>query len=309
MKLRLLLLLLFAYLGLSCMSDKQANQTNISKISGVLPDQFNGWRVAEEDRTYTGENLHEYINGGAELYISYSVESVFARVYSKNEQPDIIVDIFDMGSSPNAFGIFSHSRETVEADFGQGSQYSAGLLQFWKDRYYISLLASPETDEAKASVQELARRIESAIPKEGGFPDILRLLPKEGLQEESVRFFHHYIWLNSHYFIAGDNILFIDDNTDAVLARYGDKGDTSILLLVRYPGEEDALRARDSFIENYLPENSDSPVVAMEDGSWTGYKIVKDIFAVVFASPNEAIVRHLLDSVSEDGKENSAHSP
>jgi len=271
------------------------NQMNLSKLTDTLPGQINGWKIAEEDHVYTAENLYEYIDGGAELYISYGFKKVFSRVYSREGNPDILLDIFDMGGSSNAFGIFSHTRETVEADFGQGSQYSGGLLLFWKDRYYISLLASPETKEAKKAVEGLARSIESAIPREGELPKLLKRLPGEGLNEASIRYFHHYIWLNSHYFVANDNILFIEENTDAVLARYGDGQNSSILLLVQYKGEEDAIRARNSFVENYMPERSDSAIAMMPDGSWTGYRIEKNILAIVFASRNESSVRRLLD--------------
>lgn len=312
MKIHFLIMLMAAiwlYTGVFCMNGNQANQTNLSNITGALPEDINGWSAGGEDRIYTSENLFEYINGGAELYISYGVEKVFNRTFAREGQPEIIVDIFDMANSSNAFGIFSHSRETVEAELGQGSQYTEGLFLFWKDRYYVSILASPETNESKATMFELARRIESAIPQEGRLPELLNLLPRERLQEESIRFFHHYIWLNSHYFVANDNILFIDDSTDAVLAKYGRKGRPSILLLVRYTNEDDANRARDSFVENYLPESSDSRVVEMADGSWTGYGAANAVLAVVFAAEDESAARELLNRSLENCTENKSHSP
>ena len=55
-----------------------------------------------------------------------------SKTYQKEGQPEIIVDLFDMGTSQNAYGVFSHARETVEQNFGQGSQYTEGLLIFWK---------------------------------------------------------------------------------------------------------------------------------------------------------------------------------
>ena len=85
-------------------------------------------------------------------------------------------------------------------DLGQGSEYAAGLLTFWKDRYYVSILAYPETPATRDIVFQLGRAIAGAIPNEGPLPPILDRLPAEGLMPETVRYFHHYIWLNSFLF-------------------------------------------------------------------------------------------------------------
>ena len=111
-----------------------------SDLTLLLPDNIEGWKVATNDQIYNSKNLYDYIDGGAELYLSYGFRRVISRRYSKIEQPDIIVDLFDMRTSQNAFGVFSHARETVDNTFGQGSQYTEGLLLFWKDYYYISIL-------------------------------------------------------------------------------------------------------------------------------------------------------------------------
>jgi hypothetical protein len=308
MKITNAMILLCSCLGVCCMNDNVPNQTNLSSIISALPEEISGWTIGEEDRVYTQKDLFEYINGGAELYISYGVDKVFNRTFKRDGQPDIIVDIFDMESSSNAFGIFSHSRETVEEQFGQGSQYTEGFLHFWKGRYYISILSSPETEDSKTALFQLAGNIESSIVQEGKLPVLLGVLPVTGLIEESIRFFHHYIWLNSHYFIANDNILFIDENTDAVLARYREDGNTAILLLVKYASAGDANRARDSYIENYLPESSNAAVLEMADGSWTGCRVASTILVIVFGAPDESTVQSLLDTSIKNRDRAGPHS-
>jgi hypothetical protein len=134
-----------------------------SGLALLLPDKIEGWNIAENDHTYNPETLYDYINGGAELYISYGFNEVLSRRYTKYEQPDIVVDIFDMGTSQNAYGTFSHSRETLDRTFGQGSEYAEGLLLFWKDRYFVSILTFPETAESKEAIFQLARQIERAL--------------------------------------------------------------------------------------------------------------------------------------------------
>jgi len=198
----------------------------ISAVDAALPDELLGWRTVPDERVvYDRESLYDYIDGGAELYLSYGFHHLASCKYVQLDEPDIVVDLFDMGTSQNAFGVFSQSREVIEDAFGQGSQYTEGLLLFWKGRYYVSILASPETGRSKDAVFELARTIASAIPDEGPLPDVLARLPREGLVEESVRYFRHYIWLNSHYYVADENILHIEDTTHAVLAKYRRDGD------------------------------------------------------------------------------------
>lgn len=269
----------------------------------TLPDELLGWRsLPDRSRVYDRETLYDYIDGGAELYLTYDFQRVVHRTYARDgEQGDseILVDVFDMGSSQNAFGVFSHSRETVEREFGQGSQYTAGLMLFWKGRYYVSILASPETEASKRAVYELAERIDGAIEREGPPPAIVGMLPKEGLVEESIRYFRHYIWLNSHYYVSDDNLLRIDETTEAVLATYGSGTGRRVLLLVDYPNATAATAAYESFTAGYLPELADRSAVRIEDGTWTGCRAGGDVLAVVFNAPTEADAKHLIDAVVE----------
>ncbi|MBW1814436.1 MAG: hypothetical protein JRJ39_12440 [Deltaproteobacteria bacterium] len=252
------------------------------ELTDLLPGDLAGWSIAEKDKTYGQDNLYEYINGGAELYLSYGFNKVISRRYAASNQPDILVDLFDMGASHDAFGVFSHSRETEDKLFGQGSQYVPGLLLFWKDRYFISILANPETKESKEAIFSIARHIESEIHSEGPLPEIINLLPEELLVKDSVLYFHHHIWLNSYYFVAHENILHIDSNTEALFAKYETKKNRSILLIIKYPEETDAKRARSDFIKNYLPELSDSDIVKIEDNTWTGFRMVGRYLIVIF---------------------------
>lgn len=76
--------------------------------------------------------------------------------------------------------MFAHSRETVDSSVGQGSDYAAGLLTFWKDPYYVSILAYPETPAKKQIVFTLGRTIDDAIPRQGAQPASLRAVPASG---------------------------------------------------------------------------------------------------------------------------------
>ncbi len=270
----------------------------MASLVNLLPDEVKGWKK-QEDQIYNRETLYEYINGGAELYISYGFKEVLSRKYTKSGQPDILVELFDMDSSTNAYGIFSHSREEIDTTFGQGSQYTFGLMLFWKDQYLVSILASPETEESKQAVFALAQNIDYAIPAKGQIPEIIKLLPQKNLIQESIRYFRHYIWLNSHYYIADKNILNIDESTHAVLAKYLNNGNQSILLLVNYPNNNKATEAYNSFKKHYLPELVNKNIVKMEDGTWTGCRLKDSLLSVVFNTNEEQRVKTLLGLINK----------
>jgi hypothetical protein len=273
-----------------------SGQSMKKNLEQLLPEKLDGWQILQKDQYYSPDNLYEYIDGGAELYLSYGFQKVFSRIYNKPDQPEIIVDIFDMKNSYNAFGVFAFSREKEDSSFGQGSQYVPGLLLFWKDRYYISILFSPETEESKEAAFIIARHIESSIHKNGPLPEILKLLPEDSLLTESIRYFRHYTWINSYRFISNENILNINDSTEAVMAKYDYDNNKPLLLLIQYPDKSECNTARDAFIEGYFEELAGNPIVKKE-GEWVGYTIYGNVLAIVFNGKNKKEVDTLLNKV------------
>jgi len=267
-------------------------------LSKFIPDEINGWNK-NDVQSYNPETLYQYINGGAELYISYGFEKMVSCIFSRENESDIHVDIFDMQNSNNAFGIFLHFRETIDSTYGQSSQYMYGNLLFWKDRYFVSILASPETEGSKKALELIAEYITNKIDNIGAIPSMINLLPKENLIQESIRYFRHYIWLNSYYYISDKNILNIDQDTEAVLAKYQYEKQQSILLLVKYENENDAESAIENFIIQYLPELKTNSILQLEDDSWIGYQMQGRLISIIFNSPSEAEVNKLFELNSQ----------
>jgi len=263
-----------------------------------LPDVVAGWKKAEHHAVYTPNNLAEYIDGGAELFISYHFQSALSVKYLKNTNNEISVDIFDMGTSYDAFGVFAHSREKIDQRVGQGCEYAAGLLTFWKDKFYVSILAYPETAEKKEVVFKLGQAIAREIKNEGPLPPIIALLPAENLIPESVHYFHHYIWLNSFFFVSNENILNITPDTPAALGKYRQRSGTFFLLLVLYPDEDKAKAAHEQFRQKQLA-GSEKGILQTEEGSWTGCERQDELFSAVFKAPDAQTVRAMLAKIQK----------
>ena len=306
-------LIFLCCLGMTIMADNTT--IHINELSKKMPAEIDGWKKSLKDTIYTPGNLFEYIDGGAELFISYNFKQMVAQKYVKQVKEEgiknpipitITVDIFDMGNSFNAFGVFSHSRETLDDArhrIGQESEYASGLLTFWKDKFYVSILAYPETGEKKKTLRGIGEGIAAAIPADGPLPPILSLLPAENLIKESTRYFHHYIWLNSFYFISDQNILHIDDTTDALLAKYKykdkDKTGKYLVLLIQYPGKERAEAAHQGFLHHYLPD-AQKGIKKLEDNRWTGCQLKDNLIVIVLNAPTREYVNHFFEKIKNN---------
>ena len=271
----------------------QSVKTNFAEL---LPTEIEGWTIQETDQEFGPDSLYEYINGGAELFLSYDFQKMVARIYCAPDQPDIIVDVFDMKTSYNAYGVFSSSREEEDSTFGKGSQYVPGLLLFWMDRYYVSILFNPETDPAKQAAFQIARHMENSIRTIGPLPEILELLPRDSLLKQTIRYFKHYIWLNSYYFISNENILHIQDDVEAVLAKYESGTERLLLLLISYPDSLIAQRAMDEFSAAFLPELSNTPI-AQKDNRWFGCQLTQNRLIIVLDASGKEAVREISNAV------------
>jgi len=272
---------------------------NASGLDKLLPDSIEGWKPSGKDRYYNPETLYNYINGGAELYISYGFKEVISRTYRNPGQPNLTVEIFDMVEAKNAFGVFSHVREDVDYSYGQGCQVYEDAIMFWKNQYFISVVSGDETESSMSVICKLAEDIDNLIKGEGQLPEILILLPVTGLVEESILYFFHPAWLNSFYYISDENILNINEKTHCILAKYGDPENRCYLLIIEYPTVADVRVAFKSFSENYSKEIQISPAVEIEDGSWMACKRMNKILVGVFNAGSKTQALELMNQVRE----------
>ena len=272
----------------------------------LLPEQVLGYAPLEKDGLYTAETLFDLIDGGAEVYRSFNVRRVVSRRYGRSGAPDLMADLFDMGSSRDAFGAYHHDiRDGRELGVGMESELSGGSLCFWKDQYFVSLVALADTTDTRQAVQALAHEIARRIPELGAKPEILDLLPAEGLQRDRLSYFHDWIYLNTRQVIAEENLLLLDGETEGILARYrgaaaapGREGRFShLLLLARYRDGERARKAAESFLAAYLPGADRRGVARRRDGRWAAAQAEGDLVVVVLDAAERPDMKKLMSAV------------
>ncbi|MGQ9617641.1 MAG: DUF6599 family protein [Candidatus Aminicenantia bacterium] len=263
-------------------------------LKGMLPDSVNGWKKRETN-FYNQRNIFDYIDGAGELYISYNFKILLSCRYEKIGSPSIIVDLFDMGSPEDAFGVFTFERGEEEAGIGNNSCYRGGILTFWKSRYFVSIYAEEENEETKSAVFELANKIDSSIQEKGELPYFLNLFFGEEIQPSPIKFFHDHNILNSHYFVSYENILNLGKDTKCIATK-SSKGE--FLLVVFYPDEIKAKNAYRKFLSSYMP-GSTTGFVKTENGKWSGAGISKNVIIVVFDSPTELECRERIENLKD----------
>ncbi len=263
-----------------------------------LPDQIQEWKVVGKDVFYGRGTLFDYMNGGAEVYLAFDFRRVLVRKFKQPDGKEMTLDIYEMGSAPEAFGIFSCDREDEEAGIGQGSEFGFGLLRFWKGPYFVTVMTDAEGEAVDLAVLELGREIDKILGPEGPEPEMLKILPQAGLRKNRVSYFHSNISLNNRFYIASENILNLDRNTECVFAEYGAAGEDPVSLLVlRYADEQKALAAYRSFIANYMPEAEETGYVQAENHKWTQAQVIRDTVAVVFDAPTEDLAQQMLSEI------------
>lgn len=262
------------------------------ELARLLPDDVRGWAPDRADGFYDHATLYELIDGGAEVYRALNVRAVLSRQYVKPAAPDLIVDIFDMGSAADAYGAFHHDmREGEDAGVGDESEAFGGSIAFWRDRYFVSEVALDDDTETCDAMRELGLVITAAIPSAGQAPPLVQSLPREGLVASQIHYFHDKALLDRHLFVGHENVLDLDRRTEGVVARYrigqpGDAGDPSTaLLLVLYPAAERAARARRGLAG--APDLSESATRGK-------------LLAAVFGAPSQQIARRLIAGLEID---------
>jgi len=268
-------------------------------LGSLLPREIQGWKAEEKDRSYDPQTIFDYIDGAGEVYRSYNFRELLVRRFKKEGKPGIFIDFFDMASSRDAFGVFTHDLEGEEAGIGQGSTYKGGLLSFWKGPYFVSIYAEEETKETKEVLLQMGEAVAAAIKEQGEKPDLIAFLPEEEFNWEKVHYFHNHMILNYHFFVADENILLLDQQTEAVLGRGTQEEEEFIALVIRYPEPQKAIQAYESFTEAYMPDAVEPGLVQTEDMLWTAAEAKDDLIIVVFNAPSNTAAREMINRIEE----------
>lgn len=118
--------------------------------TAFFPPQVEGYRRSGQLRRFTKETLYEYVNGHAEYFISAGFAGLTVGEYIREggnpDQPDVAVDIYDMGNGIQAFGLFTDEAGDNQEDMGAGTMgfKTDQGLGFIKGPYYVKISRSDD---------------------------------------------------------------------------------------------------------------------------------------------------------------------
>ena len=239
-------------------------ETSLKPVD-LLPvnDDVADWVRSRKPSGYTAKNLYKDTLGGhPELYRAYGVIEQAEVEYQTpllGSYPLIRVEIFDMGTAENAFGIYSFN-QYPEAEFewvGNRAVISGKFLRFWKGKYFVEIEGYEFASKVQEGMVELAKSVAGRIKDSPTKPHLLKLLPANRIPH-SVKYFFDDTTLRKIYSFLPDDGLELGSDSTGITASYAHKksenkhwADTMVAFLIRYPTESVATEAYNHY-RNFL---------------------------------------------------------
>ncbi|MBN1270766.1 MAG: hypothetical protein JXB26_00715 [Candidatus Aminicenantes bacterium] len=298
-----------------------------------LPETLNGWRLDAPPRRIDKTNIFDYMDGAGELYLSYEFDHLLVYEYKTESDNDILVELYQMKDSQDAFGLLSldwggepvdlnHLRSEMPENSASPqiipksrALYGKGLLRIWSDDLYIRIMAFKDTPGVKEVILKLGKII-TVNRSNPSPPEMLQVIKPSAdsswsLRKDRTAYFYSHLVLNSLFYISHENILNLSHSTEAVFVTYYKKNKDGArqspkLLVIKYPEAEQAAVSLKDFIKTYLPdqgrEMKQDPnkeiqqFFQIEDG-WMGFKLFDRTLSLVFECPDSNSAQEILSQV------------
>ncbi len=185
---KILALALMSLFTFGCGHESRAGDTHTTKenILGI-----SGWKQSENMRTFEPDNLFEYIDGAAELYLSYNFRELSVGQYSGEKDASVTVEIYHHQTPVDAFGMYSQERP-IDGQYLKGIGAEAYLespvLNFVLRDAYVKISGYELGDRADEILQAFGKKIASDIGGDPVLPATLTLFPEEGKKAHSEQY-------------------------------------------------------------------------------------------------------------------------
>lgn len=307
---------------------KKAEGRKSMESKPALPRAVGLWTRHDSPKVITAENIFDYMNGAGELYLGYRFDHCDVYEYKAPSQKEILVELYYMETSDDAFGLLSldwggeamdlasaPSKTAPDDVLWPRALYGEGLLRLWSGNIYGRVMATQDTPESREAVLSIGQAIVKDRKNFAG-PELMAKLPDSLLTAWTLRrdrssFFRTHLVLNSLFYLSHQNILDLNLGcaaASAVYERAAPSGSPNRIqfLWVEYPDPGKAKTALRRFHDAYLPEHSfsvkpgasgDTPdIFAVEDG-WMAYKWQNTSVKFFFKCPDKQTARAVIDQI------------
>jgi len=209
--------------------------------------EMSGWDQPEKPLLYSPETLYEYINGAADLYLSYEFQELNVAEYRDAQKASVTVEIYRHTTPIQAFGIYSQEQlaNAKLLEIGAQGYQEPTVLNFVTGPYYVKINGYNTGAEDERTLLAFGRKVEELLGGKTSLPEILSAFPQEGRKQHSEKFiskdFLGYSFLHSGF-----------------TADYELSGKTFKIFVIEGKDQDDCR----GMIENYLKKTGSQGEVA-----------------------------------------------
>jgi len=155
----------------------------------VFPE-VTGWKQSGEIQTFQPENLFDYIDGAADLYLSYDFQELKVAEYRNEKKASVIVEVYRHRTPTHAFGIYSQERLSNAnfLDIGAQGYSEKDILNFLAGDYYVKMNSFKTGPEDQEILLNFAKKVAENLGEKETLPSILSSFPEEGKKKNSEKF-------------------------------------------------------------------------------------------------------------------------
>ncbi len=142
--------------------------------SSALPggNAVAGWTPSDQAQSYTHDNLYSLVDGQADSFFAYNFQQVAVRRYQNAGGGLINIEIWQLDSPADAFGLYSAGRTGEPVALGnEGSADAGQRVLFWQDRYYVAVSSVRKASDA--DLLAFAQAVAGVLPKGGTRPAVV----------------------------------------------------------------------------------------------------------------------------------------
>jgi hypothetical protein len=160
----MLFLMALGILTFSCSQDGR-----VEDILALLPEagEINEWKRISDPLIYEGEELYDYINGGAEVFLERGFLRVLVQEFQKG-QKQIILEIYEMSSTEAAREIFLYrcSDSDQRLPMGQGACRGDYYLMLHNGPYFVAATGLNTGNDIVHGIEVISKAVANRIEPE-----------------------------------------------------------------------------------------------------------------------------------------------
>jgi len=276
---------------------------------GMFPETMANGSATRQAQDYDPKTVYDYMDGAADAYLRFDFQRIYTADYQVGERL-VVVEVYDMGSSAEAYGIFSTNPRGEGVQVAQGARFEGPMLRAWQDRFFIKIASDEDSKEFRNFATQMARHLVEGIGSQGPLPYLISFLPQKMLHPSQIRYLHTDADLNTAHYVSTDNVLQLaKGKTDVVFADGRLGGRPLKVAVVRYRTSADRAKALASFSKTILsrqarPQKDGMRLEEVRKDQFTGLRPFagpqgEPMLALCFEAKTAALCQQALTAVAK----------